>query len=146
MEQFEEQLTTQKGKTEKMKWKYEDNDGNKWEDQYEGEVSNGKRNGYGKFNFGGGFGLLPFRIEGYWVQGKLKGKAVQYYSHGDRRQFEMDDGKYHGSYLRFYNDGRLEMKEFKRGKEDGRVRIYGKDKSIVEEGVYEEGKLFKRIR
>ena len=72
-------------------------------------------NGIGKFTFQGGFGKIPFRIEGEWKKGKLNGKAIQYYSEGDWKEHEMKDGKYHGKFLRIYSDGSREEKEYKNG-------------------------------
>ena len=80
-------------------WKWEDNDGEKWDGEYEGQWEGDKPHGVGRWKRG----LLT--VEGEWRDGRLHGHAVGNYSDGDRVEYEVKDGKIHGKYIWYNNDG-----------------------------------------
>ena len=96
--------------------------------------------GLGSFTFKGGFGMIPFKIEGEWKYGKLNGKSIQYYSEADRKELESKEGRYHGKYIRYYEDGRKEIKEFRNGQQTGLERKYNKGNSISSECMFDNGR------
>ena len=94
-------LMKHKEGVEKMEWEFKDNYGAKWEGEYEGEVEGGKPNGIGRWKRDGG----NYIVEGEWKEGLLHGRAVQNYSDGDHREYEVKDGKLNGKHICYYADG-----------------------------------------
>ena len=72
----EKKETMEKGK---IKWEWTDNDGYKWDGNYEGEVKDDAPHGLGKWKHDDG----NFTVEGEWEDGLLNGRVVENYDDGD---------------------------------------------------------------
>ena len=73
---WEEKKKTMEGR--KIKWKWTDNYGNKWDGEYEGQVKGGVPHGLGKWKRDGG----NYTVEGEWKDGLLNGRVVENYDGG----------------------------------------------------------------
>ena len=82
---------------QKMKWQWEDNQGKKFDGEYEGEVKNGKPHGIGKWKMLNGQGTQT--VEGEWKYGQSDGKVVHegaFPSKKFYREYEAQNGKKNG--------------------------------------------------
>ena len=89
-------------KKNRIKWEWRDNDGEKWNGNYEGEIKNNKPHGVGKWKWEDG----DDTVEGEWRDGLLHGRVVENWSDGYREEYEAREGKISGKLVRYYDDGR----------------------------------------
>ena len=104
-----------------------------WEESYEGEWRNGKRNGHGKY-------ICPqFSLEGNWRDGQIHGFGIKrYYSGGEKFSGEFRDGtEYKGSMM--FVDGEIYDGEWRNGRPCGRGVIVYEDLARYEGDVDSPG-------
>ena len=80
--------------------------------KYEGEVSNGKPNGFGVLTY-------PYdekSVVGEWKNGKYDGQVILTFPDGEKYEGEYKDGKYQGQGTYTWNNGQKYEGEFKDGK------------------------------
>ena len=82
--------------------------------KFEGEYSNGKRNGKGK-EYDDEYGYLQF--EGEYLNGKRNGKGKEYYYNGNIKfEGEYSFGEKHGKGKEYYDNGKIKFEgEYKYG-------------------------------
>jgi len=104
-------------------YQYETSTGIKWETfgdekvqpKYEGDISNGKPNG---------FGVLTYpndekNVVGEWKNGKYDGQVILTFLDGEKYEGEFKDGLKHGQGTYTWNDGEKYVGEYKDEKKNG---------------------------
>jgi len=98
--------------------------------KYEGEFDDGERNGSGKQFFNNG--LIEY--EGGYKRSKLDGYGKQYYKNGNLKyEGEFDDGERNGRGKQFFDNGLIEYE----GGYNKRGKWFGKGKQYYRNGVLE---------
>jgi len=83
--------------------------------KYEGEVSNGKPNGFGVLTY-------PYdekSVVGEWKNGKYDGQVILTFPDGEKYEGEYKDGLKHGQGTYTWNDGEKYVGEWKDGRKHG---------------------------
>jgi len=83
--------------------------------KYEGEVSNGKPNGFGVLTY-------PYdekSVVGEWKNGKYDGQVILTFPDGEKYEGEYKDGERNGQGTYTWNDGGKYVGEYKDGKKNG---------------------------
>jgi len=106
--------------------------------KYEGEFKDSKFNGQGTIAYADGS-----KYEGEWKDDKFIGQGTITYWGGGKYEGEFKDGKFNGQGTTTYADGDKYVGEWKDDKHHGRGVRYVADGAILEQGIYENGKLVK---
>ena len=78
-------------------------------------------------------------IEGQWKEGQLHGYATTRHIDQDVEEYQKTEGRLNGQYIRKSKDGRLEYREYGKGKRDGKSIDYLPDGTVVSSLLYAEG-------
>jgi len=103
--------------------------------EYEGEMKNNKRDGYGKINLENGMYYI-----GQWKNGFKHGKGTLYYKNNSiLYQGEFEDDKYNGEGKLIDDDGSYYIGQFKDGFKKGLGKFYNKNSILIYDGNFENG-------
>ena len=87
--------------------------------QYEGQIINGKKEGKGKFIYKNGC-----IYEGYFKNDKKEGNGIFYYANGDRYKGLFKNGFYQGNGIFYFNNGDRYEGEFDKNSYSGNGKYY----------------------
>ena len=87
--------------------------------QFEGQIINGKKEGKGKFIYKNGC-----IYEGYFKNDKKEGNGIFYYANGDRYKGLFKDGFYQGNGIFYFNNGDRYEGEFDKNSYSGNGKYY----------------------
>jgi len=103
--------------------------------EYEGEMKNNQRDGYGKLNLENSMYYI-----GQWKNGFKHGKGTLYYKKNSiLYQGDFEDDKYNGKGKIIDNDGSYYIGQFKDGLKKGLGKFYNKNNILIYDGNFENG-------
>jgi hypothetical protein len=105
--------------------------------KYIGSWSAGLRNGGGTLYFYKLAADLGDLYEGNWVNDKMEGKGIYYYSNGERYEGELKSDKVNGTGTYFYADGSKYIGEWKDGNRHGKG-ILIKGSIVLNDGCWRD--------
>ena len=98
---------------------------------YQGELKNGKRNGFGILFFTSGQNKGD-KYEGEYKEGKKNGKGIYYWADGRRYEGEYNEGKKNGKGIYYWASGKRYEGEWKEDMKNGKGIYYWPNKDWEE--------------